>query len=228
MLAIIPFLALLAPTLALPTPNNVPGNSAIAPPRLLARDNVPGDSTIAPPRLARSPNNIPGNSTVAPPRARNNVPGNSTIAPPHLLPRAENTDTTSAIIQINVPAYTSMLPDPSDDASSNATAMTGPGTIGVQVWEGDVVEYEWKIEEKAVNEDGETVDAWSLQCNLTLSDAVKANTAFVFTLSPDAPYLSGDLGKDAEFVCANVQCVKDGGCDDDSYDPSFDSAANSE
>ncbi|ODN98985.1 hypothetical protein I350_07136 [Cryptococcus amylolentus CBS 6273] len=225
MLAILPFFALLLPALALPTPNNAPGNSTIAPPRL-ARNNVPGNSTVAPPRFAR--NNVPGNSTVAPPRARNNVPGNSTTAPPRLRSRSsDDTDATSAIIQINVPAYTSMLPDPSN-ASADDAALAGPGTIGIQVWEGDVVEYEWKIQEKAVEDDGEAVDAWSLQCNLTLNDTLKSDATFVFSLSADAPYLSGDSEKEVRFVCSDVQCVKDGGCADDSYDPSFDSSASSE
>lgn len=50
---------------------------------------------------------------------------------------------------------------------SNASVLVGPGTIGLQIWEGDVVEHEWKISEKAIGDDGDAnVDAWSLQVSL--------------------------------------------------------------
>lgn len=57
-----------------------------------------------------------------------------------------------------------MLPLFSNQGDSEPSVLVGPGTIGLQIWEGDLIEHEWKISEKAINDDGDaSVDAWSLQ-----------------------------------------------------------------
>lgn len=85
--------------------------------------------------------------SLALPTACNNVPLNSTAPSPKRKP-------TSAIVSINIPIYTSMLPVFSNQRDSEPSVLVGPGTIGLQIWEGDLIEHEWKISEKAINDDG--------------------------------------------------------------------------
>ncbi|OWZ36788.1 hypothetical protein C356_04685 [Cryptococcus neoformans c45] len=156
--------------------------------------------------------------SLALPTVRNNVPPNSTAPSPKRKP-------TSAIVSINIPIYTSMLPLFSNQGDSEPSVLVGPGTIGLQIWEGDLIEHEWKISEKAINDDGDaSVDAWSLQCHLILTSSVISNSHFVFTLSPKSPFISGSVDSEIVFECNDLQCLKDGVCDKD-YDPSFNSVS---
>lgn len=157
--------------------------------------------------------------SLALPTVRNNVLLNSTAAPPKREP-------TSVIVSINIPIYTSMLSNFSNPDDSEPSALAGPGTIGLQIWEGDVIEHEWKISEKAINDDGDaSLDVWSLQCHLILTSSVASNSHFVFTLSPKSPFISGSMASEIVFECYDLQRLKDGVCDKD-YDPSFNSNDN--
>lgn len=173
--------------------------------------------------------------SLALPTVRNNVLLNSTATPPKREP-------TSVIVSINIPIYTSMLSNFSNPDDSEPSALAGPGTIGLQIWEGDVIEHEWKISEKAINDDGDaSLDVWSLQaslswidgglrrliinqCHLILTSSVASNSHFVFTLSPKSPFISGSMASEIVFECYDLQCLKDGVCDKD-YDPSFNSVS---
>lgn len=125
---------------------------------------------------------------------------------------------------------------------SNASVLVGPGTIGLQIWEDDVVEHEWKISEKAISDDGDAnVDAWSLQvsliwtsdrprtliinqCRLSLTSPIALISHSVFTLSPKSPFIDGSVDSDVVLECNDLRCLKGNGCDKDKdYDPSFNS-----
>lgn len=123
---------------------------------------------------------------------------------------------------------------------SNPSVLVGPGTIGLQIWEDDVVEHEWKISEKAISDDDDAnVDTWSLQvsliwtsdrprtlitnqCHLSLTNPIASISHSVFTLSPKSPFIDGSVDSDVVLECNDLRCLKDNGCDKD-YDPSFNS-----
>lgn len=171
--------------------------------------------------------------SLALPTVRNNVPFDST-AP------ALKRETASVKVFINVPIYTSMFSYFFNQDDSNASVLVGPGTIGLQIWEDDVVEHEWKISEKAISDDGDAnVDAWSLQvsfiwtsdrprpliikqCHLSLTSPIALIPHSVFTLSPKSPFINSSVDSDVVLECNGLRCLKDNGCDKD-YDPSFNS-----
>ncbi|KAL0247417.1 hypothetical protein I308_104453 [Cryptococcus tetragattii IND107] len=154
--------------------------------------------------------------SLALPTVRNNVPFDST-AP------ALKRETASVKVFINVPIYTSMFSHFFNQDDSNASVLVGPGTIGLQIWEDDVVGHEWKISEKAISDDGDAnVDAWSLQCHLSLTSPIALIPHSVFTLSPKSPFINSSVDSDVVLECNGLRCLKDNGCDKD-YDPSFNS-----
>ncbi|WVO14589.1 hypothetical protein L204_102224 [Cryptococcus depauperatus] len=158
-----------------------------------------------------TPQNGPSNAIVTPHRARNGfLMGSSTTLP-------KKRDHNSAIIYIQVPPHTSMLFNPKEEG----TPQVGPASIGVQINKGDSADYEWRIKEKAIKTDGEDVDVWSLQCNLTFDGSVSSNPIYAFILSALEPFVSGDLYKDAVFKCGEAKCLEDNKCQGQPK-PSFD------
>ncbi|XAO25907.1 hypothetical protein I312_104740 [Cryptococcus bacillisporus CA1280] len=156
--------------------------------------------------------------SLALPTVRNNVPFNSTAPAPMR-------ETASAKVFINIPIYTSMFSHFFNQDDSNASVLVGPGTIGLQICEDDVVEHEWKISEKAISDDGDAnVDAWSLQCRLSLTSPIALISHSVFTLSPKSPFIDGSVDSDVVLECNDLRCLKGNGCDKDKdYGPSFNS-----
>ncbi|KIR33529.1 hypothetical protein I352_04298 [Cryptococcus deuterogattii MMRL2647] len=152
--------------------------------------------------------------SLALPKVRNNVTSDSTTP-------ALKRETASAKIFINIPVYTSMFSYFFNQDDSNPSVLVGPGTIGLQIWEDDVAEHVWKISEKAISDDGDAnVDAWSLQCHLSLTNPIASISHSVFTLSPKSPFIDGSVDSDVVLECNDLRCLKDNGCDKN-YDPSF-------
>ncbi|WVQ79770.1 hypothetical protein IAT38_001870 [Cryptococcus sp. DSM 104549] len=139
----------------------------------------------------------------------------SALAAPYPVdPRAPASSPSSAIIAIHVPQYTDINPTTTD--STSASPLHGPGTVGVQMFTGDEVVYEWTVFEGAVvdgEDEGKAV--WKSQCTLTLGEGSKEGAAYSFALNPSTPnsLVSGDIASPASFSCGPPTCLQDGGCD---------------